>query len=197
MDSGPSNICRCLIPSNLLQYVWYQGILFSSSFSFCSRGEINSPANSCTSSNTKPPPVHGTHLHYMGVCSPSSVYHQLVPACLYRHAIQGTIHTTRQVMEGYLGCLKRYTVFLLFAKTDTYHLMMVAFTYNNATDYTVPVNSTPEKVQQNKFCIKLICLNQVGSLFYHRDETLTCFAFRHPCLCVVSVQCIVKLRVSF
>lgn len=133
MDSGPSNICHRLIPSNLLQYIWYQGILFSSSFSFCSRGEINSPANSCTSSNTKPPPVHGTHLHYMGVCSPSSVYHQLVPACLCRHAIQGTIHTTRQVMEGYLGYLKRYTVFLLFAKTDTYHLMMVAFTYNNAT----------------------------------------------------------------
>lgn len=167
MDSGPGNICHRLVPSNLLRYFWNQGILFSSSFSFRSAGEVNGPSNSCASSNSKAPSVPGTHPYYMGVCSPSSSYHQLVPACLCRHAVQGNVHTTRRVMEGYLGYLKRYTAFLLFAKTDTDHLMMVAFTYNNATDYSVPVNSTPEKLQQNKFCINLICLNQVGSLWWN------------------------------
>lgn len=44
-----------------------------------------------------------------------------------------------------------HSALLLFAKTDRDHLMVVTVTFNNATDYLDPVNSMPEKVQQNMF----------------------------------------------
>lgn len=142
-----------------------------------SSGEANVSANPCISSNSKAPSASGSHPHYMGWRLDSMLSQLCLPPispsmpAQTHHTVQHPHHKKSDGGEkAPRPCLERCCLYpsmhsvLLFRKTNRDNLMMVTLAFNNAADCFYPWNSMPEKVQQNMFWRKLICLHQIWSL---------------------------------
>lgn len=64
------------------------------------------------------------------------------------------------ILSGKVLFLPFHTLCFPYVLQDT-HLTVMALTLNDVTEQLDPVNSMPEKVQQNMFWAKLICLNHI------------------------------------